>query len=170
MSPPLDAFARQLIRQKARQLKDRLEDPAMGVEDLESRLQYTLLRRAPRYDPDKARWTTFVALVLDHEVADILQQASGPDRRPTVNCSSLYEPEESAYLPWDDQCRDTLRLEVQELLKQLPPEDRDFCHQIMASESVSEQARTMGRSRQAIYRRLRKLRELPEVQKLQYEF
>jgi RNA polymerase sigma-70 factor (ECF subfamily) len=69
----LDEYAVKLIRHKARQLVGRAGFVEADRHDLEQDMAVDLLRRLPRFDPRLAKRETFIARIVEHRVATILE-------------------------------------------------------------------------------------------------
>ena len=81
----IDEYAVQLIRYKARQLVGRVGFTESDRDDLEQELMLDLLRRLPKYNPDRAQRNTFIARVVEHKIATIIRIAeSRHARRPPL--------------------------------------------------------------------------------------
>jgi len=74
-------FVRLLIDVKARQLVRRPEFRGMDWRDLAQDLFADLWARAPKYDPSRALFTTFLFRVLERECADLIERAQAQKRR-----------------------------------------------------------------------------------------
>ena len=143
----IDEYAVQLIKYKARQLVGRVGFTESDRNDLEQELMLDLLRRLPKYNPDRAQRNTFIARVVEHKIATIIesQKASMRDYR-LCRCSlnDRFEDEEGGSIErmetidQEDYLRRTGRLsrtadelraltiDVRRAMEQLPPINK-FC-------------------------------------------
>lgn len=178
----IDKYAVQIIQHKARQLVGRVGFTESDREDLEQELMLDLLSRLPRYNPDRAQRNTFIARVVEHKVATIIEarQAGLRDYR-LCRCSlnDRLEDEEGGCvergetIDEEDYLRRTGRLsrpaaELRDLsidlckvLEQTSPELRELCGRL-ETDTVSEVSRATGIPRGTIYESLKKLRTIFE--------
>ena len=70
---PLDNYALQLIRRKARKLIKKNCFSRSDLEDIEQELTLAVLERWDRYDPAKMQPHSFVTMVVDHKAIDLLR-------------------------------------------------------------------------------------------------
>ena len=163
-----DCYADKLIRYKARQLVGKAGFTEDDRADLEQELALDLLQRLRHFDPQKAQRTTFMARVVEHRMATLLEARFAQCRDWRRNQASLNEPiddQEDAEdwlnrLPanpniWRDM---ELRFDVQRLLANLPDEHRALCEQLK-EHSMAETARNLGLPRSTLYGRLGLIRE-----------
>ena len=93
----IDPYAAGLIRFKARQLVGQAGFTASDRDDLEQELILDLLRRLPKYDPKRAQRNTFIARVVEHKVATLIeaQRAGIRDyRRCRCSLNDRFEDED----------------------------------------------------------------------------
>ena len=69
----IDEYAVRIIKYKARQLVGRVGFTESDREDLEQEMILDLLQRLPKYDPARAQRNTFIARVVDHKIATIIE-------------------------------------------------------------------------------------------------
>ena len=69
----IDPYAAGLIRFKARQLVGKAGFTASDREDIEQELILDLLRRLPKYNPKRAQRNTFIARVVEHRLASLIE-------------------------------------------------------------------------------------------------
>lgn len=178
----IDEYAVQLIRYKSGQLAGKAGFRVSDRDDLEQELVFDLWRRLPRYDPARARRNTFIARVVEHKIASLIEAQKAAmrdyrrcrwsldDRIEDADGRSL-EREET--IDQDDymlrtgtrsrpaeELRD-LAIDVAALLETLPPELRELCQRLEA-ETVSEISRATGVPRGTLYESIRKLRKICE--------
>ena len=178
----IDAYAVQLIKYKARQLVGKAGFTWADRDDLEQELTLDLLRRLPKYNPERAQRNTFIARVVEHKIASLIDAQKAGIRDYRRCCCSLNDPfeeddgylverldrlDQEAYLlrtgaqarPAEE--RAALALDVATVLEQLPPELRQLCQRLQA-ETVSEIARDLGVPRGTLYDSIKKLRKIFE--------
>lgn len=176
----LNDYALQVVRCKAMQLVGKAGYRQNDLEDIKQELIVHLLERLPRFDPAKASYNTFVARVVERKISNLLRdrQAEMRDHRREV-CSlneeidtGEEEPKQRlATLDQDEQDirtgkyrrpaaeRGDLRLDVQQVLADLPPDLRRAA-QLLQSLPVAQVAREMGVPHATFYdRHLKRLRE-----------
>ena len=178
----IDGYAVGLIKYKARQLIRQAGFTASDRDDLEQELILDLLRRRPKYNPKRAQFNTFIARVVEHRVASLIeaQKAGIRDyRRCPFSLNDRFEDaegrsvermetidQEDYLLRTGAQSRPSdelsaLALDVAAVLEALPPELRELCRRLKA-ESVTEISRDTGVPRGTIYESIKKLREIFE--------
>jgi DNA-directed RNA polymerase specialized sigma24 family protein len=157
--PPCDAIARALIRSKARQLVGTAGLMRQDRPDLEQALAAALLARQDQFDAARGRWPSFVRVVIDHAVADLLR-ARRAKKRPPPGLPSLEAlPDEQREQPagGGEEHRD-LALDTAEAVARLPPELRELAGLILEEGTVAGAARRLGVARGSLARPLRQLR------------
>ena len=182
----IDPYAVQLIKYKARQLVGQAGFTVSDRDDLEQELVLDLLRRLPKYDPERAQLNTFIARVVEHRVASLIEaqkagirdyrrcRCSLNDRFADENGRSVERAEtldqEDYLLRTGAQSRPSdelsaLTIDVAVVLETLPPELRELCRRLEA-ETVTEISRDTGVPRGTIYESIKKLREIFEDARL----
>ena len=178
----IDAYAVWLIRYKARQLVGQAGFTASDRDDLEQELILDLLGRLPKYDPRRARRNTFIARVVEHRIATLIEarKAGIRDyRRCRCSLNDRFEDEEgrsverSETLDQEDYLLRTgaqsrpseelsaLAIDMAAVFEGLPSGLRDLCRRL-GTETVTEISRDTGIPRGTIYESIRKLREIFE--------
>ena len=178
----IDPYAAGLIRFKARQLVGQAGFTASDREDIEQELILDLLRRLPKYDPKRAQRNTFIARVVEHRVATLIeaQKAGIRDyRRCRCSLNECFEDEdgrsvervdtfdqEDYLLRTGGQSRSSeelsaLAIDVAAVLERLPRELRNLCWRLK-TETVTEISRDTCVPRGTIYESIKKLREIFE--------
>jgi len=76
----MDAYAAGAVRFKAGQLVGKAGFTQSDREDLQQELALDLLRRSRKYDPKRARRSTFTACLVEHRAATILAERMAPTR------------------------------------------------------------------------------------------
>ena len=96
----IDPYAAGLIRFKARQLVGQAGFTASDREDIEQELILDLLRRLPKYNPKRAQLNTFIARVVEHRVATLIEaQKAGIRDYRRCRCSLNDVETEKVVLP-----------------------------------------------------------------------
>ncbi len=85
----LDRFERWLIHEKAKRLIGKAGLRKGDLEDLEQDLALDVLERLRSFDPSRAKRHTFVAMVVEHGVAAILERRTAAKRDPRREGCSL---------------------------------------------------------------------------------
>lgn len=161
-----DIFTCQFVDQRARELAGRGRAVGWDAADIRNELLLNLWRRQWNYDPRKGRWTTFVRLVTDHHIADLLVKWRRRQRVPQRSMEPMALASDI-----DDRCHDRrfgrrrpgcrsafeLRQDVAAVLDRLPTADVQLCQQLKLH-PIAEVARRLGCSRTTIYQRIRRIR------------
>lgn len=178
----IDAYAVRIIRHKARQLIGHAGFTKSDRDDIEQEMVIDLLRRLPKFDPERAQLNTFIARIVEHKVATLIEAQEAAVRDHRCCACSLNENlegedgetlERVEIVDQDDYLLRTGRisiptLEAQEtsidletFLARLPPELRTLCKRLQ-TETVAEIVRDTGTPRSTIYEAFKKLRRLLE--------
>ncbi len=178
----VDEYAVRLIKYKARQLVGRVGFTESDREDLEQEMLLDLLRRLPKFNPKRAQRNTFIARVVEHKIATIIesQKAGMRDyRRCRCSLNDRFDDEEGGSvermetIDQEDYLRRTgklarpawelrdLSLDVQKTIEKLPPELRELCKRL-DTDTVTEISRDTGTPRGTIYESIKKLRAIFE--------
>ena len=178
----IDEYAVRIIKYKARQLVGRVGFTESDREDLEQEMILDLLQRLPKYDPDRAQRNTFIARVVEHKIATIIEaRKAGLRDYRLCNCSlnDRLEDEEGGSvermetIDQEDYLRRTgrlsrpaselrdLSLDVRKAIEKLPPELRELCRRL-DTDTVTEISRDTGIPRGTIYESIKKLRAIFE--------
>ena len=181
--PQLDDYAIQLIKHKARQLVGRAGYTEDDRPDIEGDLTLDLLRRLPRFDPARASRNTFIARVVEHGVARLIERREAPmrdARRCTASLNDRIEDDEGksvergdlidqdTYLksighptmPLADQIAQ--RVDLERVRATLTPEMRDLWERRAEGQTFTEISRETGIPRGTLYERMKQLRKLVE--------
>lgn len=169
------AVARRTADYYARRLVRTLGLPASEVDDLAQDLLLEVLIRATRYREDRAKWITFVDLVVRHE-ADVLAERQLRRRRHMVaSIEDLVRTEHDGTVPIAEVLSDDdgmpalwgaitdpfaaveLALDVERFVAGLPDDLRRLCR-LLQGEPVTEAQRRSGLSPASFYRELNELR------------
>ena len=178
----VDAYAIEIIRFKARQLVGQAGFTVADRDDLEQELILDLLRRLPKYDPQRGKLTTFIARVIEHKIANLITAQRARKRDYRRSTCSLNEPlkgeddctvERAETLDQDDyllrvgvepKAGEDLRalaLDVAAVVDSLPPELGELCRRL-GTETISEISRDTGVSHATLYKSIHRLREIFE--------
>lgn len=176
----VDEYAVRIIKFKARQLVGQAGFTDSDRNDLEQEMVIDLLRRLPKFDPSKARRNTFIARIVEHKVATLIEaQTAGVRdyRRYGFSLNERIEYEEgktierSDTISQDDYLRRTgrksttaqetveLAVDLDVFLNKLPPQLRSLCDRL-AAESLTAIATETGVPRSTLYEAVKKLRRL----------
>ena len=174
----IDPYAAKLIRYKARQLVRRSEFSQSDQEDIEQEIVLDLLYRLPRYDPRRAQRNTFIARIIEHKVAalidyrraakrDFLREGASLNRdiadgegRTT---DAIQTVDQETYLrrlgiPFRPQRDEVdLRLDLESALQRLPEDLRSLC-EMLRSMSVQEIATAVGIPRPSVYDAIKRVK------------
>jgi len=93
----IDAYAANLIRNKARLLVGKAGLSESDRPDLEQELMIDLLERMKRYNPAKAKKTTFMARIVERRIASLLEKRFAQRRDCRLCKVSLNEPAASSF-------------------------------------------------------------------------
>lgn len=178
----IDDYAVKIIKYKAKQLVGRYGLTISDREDLEQELILDLLHRLPKFNPDRAQRNTFIARVVEHKVATIIEarKAGMRDyRRCRCSLNDRFENEEGNFIErmegidQEDYLQRTGRLsrstadkrrlamDIRKAVDKLPPELRELCMRL-ATDTVMEISRDTGIPRGTIYESIKKLRAIFE--------
>lgn len=179
----LDEYAVKLIEHKARHLVGRAGYTEDDRPDIEGDLTLDLLRRLPKFDPSRASRNTFIARVVEHGVARLIERREAPmrdARRCTASLNDRIEDDEGksvergelidqdTYLETIGQSampvadRVALRLDLERVLATLTPELRDLWVRRAEGQTFTEISRETGIPRGTLYDRMKELRRLAE--------
>ena len=179
----IDEYAVQIIKFKAKQLVGRVGLTESDREDLEQEMILDLLQRLPKYNPDRAQRNTFIARVVEHKIATIIEaRKAGLRDYRLCNCSlnERLEDEEGGSvermetIDQEDYLRLTgglsrsmaelrdLSIDVRQAIEKLPPELGALCWRL-GIDTVTELSRDTEVPRGTIYESIKKLRAILEV-------
>ncbi len=77
------------VRYHARSLMRHSAIHGVEVEDIEQELMLDYLSRKQAYDPEKAKWSTFVDRILNHKCASLIEAARAQKRGSGISDFSL---------------------------------------------------------------------------------
>ena len=176
----LDAFARRLIRRKARQLACRSGFTRSDRADIEQDLAQKLVLQMEAFDPAAAHWYAFVTTVVERQTATLVRdrRAAKRDRRRVTTLHVLIDgddgPVEFAQTIASDEHlnrtgrwrrsdaeRAELALDLDGVLTALPAKLRDLAVRLR-EQTVSRAARAMNVPRTTLVRQVERLRQCCE--------
>jgi RNA polymerase sigma-70 factor (ECF subfamily) len=160
---PIDPALRDLIRRKAAKLVRNHTVPHAERDDIEHELLLDVLRRLPKFDPDKGDRESHLRTVVEHAVLNLVRSSRAAKRGKgrTTPLDSIPVDEPGLGRPDVDLAGADLVMDIQELLGRLPAELRRIA-ELLQSLSPTETARSLGISRVTVYSRLREIRSLCE--------
>lgn len=173
-----DKFATRFIRNTAKGLVDEGTFPQSDTDDVIQELHLALFEQAANFNPEKARWSTFVKNVVRNtavslrrrqraqrrqgrgEVASLNVLIEGEDGELVELGATVGEEEHRTGLGQDfishtDQVDSSL--DVQDVMGSLPEELREICQRLKYY-TPTEVRRAMGISRTTMQRRMEELR------------
>jgi len=175
--------AENLIRHKARQLVGTYGFTEADREDLEQELRIDLLRRLGKYDPTKAKLSTFTARIVEHRIATIIEarKAAKRDYRgctcslndpfafddgdegelgDTIACETYFQRLSPDSLP--DVTQRDMAIDVADVLAGLTSEQQRLCA-MLREHTVLEISELCGIPRATLYDRIKEIRLVFEV-------
>lgn len=178
LAAALGPYAAEHIRIRAAQLVGRYGLLPADRPDIEHDLALDLLRRLPKFDPHRASHNTFVARVVDHAVATIIerQKAARRDyRRAVISLDSEVQSDDGTTMLFADtlDANSYLRLtsatdpdfleslhfraDLEHAIHGLPSHLQEICH-LLGTESVSEISLQLRIPRGTLYERIGEIR------------
>ena len=174
----IDTYAAKLIRIKARQLVGKAGFTETDRYDLEQELMIDLLQRMRRFNPAKAKKTTFMTRIVERHVATILEARHAQCRDWRLCRDSLNAPRENdkgethelierldskgelgaSERESGEREVSTLRMDIARVLSTLPADLRDLCDRLRES-NMAEIARDLGIPRTTLYDKLTTIRQ-----------
>lgn len=174
----IDTYAADLIRNKSRLLIGKAGLTESDRPDLEQELMIDLLERMKRYNPAKAKKTTFMARIVERRIASLLEMRFAQRRDCRLCKASLNEPAPSSFGEslerGDLMSRDLhssvktsepverktgdMQIDMEAVIASLPEQLRDLCERLRTS-NMMEISRETGICRGTLYYRLSLLRE-----------
>ena len=179
-------YAENLIRFKARKLARTAASPEVDWEDFAQDMRLDLWRRLSKFDPGKATLNTFIARVVEHKIASIIEARKAglrdyrrqrcspndplktPDGKPAERGDMLDQNATllrtgGANRPAGE--RIDLRDDIRTVLAGLPPELRGLCCRLMKGTPTEVQGET-GIPRGTLYEPFETLRRRFEKARL----
>lgn len=174
------------IRSKARQLSRLPQFGSHVQSDIEQEFVLELMERLPKFDPSKSSLTTFSHRIVKNKVASLLEHLNAEKRRcdaiariepsnpEDATANSISEEEidgGTAYSHWTGQHmsveeQEALKSDVDSAEQELTEKQQSICR-LLRKHSVTETSKMLGRSRQAIYREVERVRVVFEKHGLQ---
>ena len=164
---PIDTYAEERIRYRARCLRRAFGLNWHDEEDLRSRFMVRLLQAAGRFDPDKASWRTYLNRVLDREYRHLARElrtrSAHPEWCPArfsemTNGDKPQCEHEFCDEPPPDRRDADLRLDIEAALESMPDLLRSICEELKHF-TPTETARRLEIHRGLIYRLKPHIRE-----------
>ena len=159
MNQFLDNFAMDQIGFHAHRLATTLHLSPEDQEDLKQEMALELIQASQRFDPEKASKETFVVRVLARFSKYATRKHFSQQGNPVGSAESLdpnYDLHKMARP--GGQADVERRLDVEEVISQLPEQLQEICRALMTN-SVSEAAAILGVDKSTIYRKIPKIRE-----------
>jgi len=167
----LDRFAKWFINRKAKQLIGRAGFTKDDLEDLKQDLVLDLLQRRCQFDPQRAKWNTFVVMVVEHRVAAILEYRTAAKRNSRREQCSLndsvsdhegntverHETLDADFLGRGDKKPGDMGVDVQAVIEGLPPSLQVLCAHLQ-KKTPAELARELGVPRMTLYGDIKRLK------------
>lgn len=175
----INKYAVKKVRYEARKLVGRVGLTKWDIEDIEQDLFLDLFERLPKYNQYLAQPNTFIALLVEHKVASIVE-ARKAGRRDYRLCCSINDRIEDEKGEWfkidtieqddylrraDKISRPTAELDISigidQTVEKLSPELRELCSRLV-TQTVTEISRETGTPRGTIYESIKRLRTIFE--------
>lgn len=85
----IDRYVVNQVRYHACKLVRHPNIHSMEIEDIEQELMLDVLSRTQAYDPEKASWRTFVDRIINHKIANLIEEAKAQKRGGGIQEMSL---------------------------------------------------------------------------------
>ena len=178
----ISEYAATVIRCKARQLVGKAGFRKHDIEDIEQEMTLDLLSRLPKFDPDKAAHSTFVARVIERKISKLIRHrrqemrdyrreacslnelVMNGDGETTERACTVDQDEADIHAGRRSRTREDeahLRLDVSLVLSGLPDDLRAVAEHLM-TETVTEAAKSLGVPRTTLYGAIGRLRQIFE--------
>jgi RNA polymerase sigma factor (sigma-70 family) len=149
-------------RHHARWVANQMFDPSTDLADIRQSLLLAALSRIGRFDPERASWSTFVDLVVEHAACDYMRQrhqhrrsAGGSLDDPGVSDAILSRT--VAEGPDPIFARTERALDLERAIDELPEHLRRLCR-LLETEPSSVAQRRCGLSQAEFYRQIAEIR------------
>lgn len=170
----LDKFAANFICTMARSLIGKYGYTKSDLHDIEQELACHLIAKFPKYDPAKARRTTFTADIVSRKLVSMLRHRRALCRKLDGGRTSLSDPMVDAddeisersqtideatirsHTGQDRRSEETLaelRMDLETMIPALPPKLREFC-ELLLRMPMDEVVKHLGISRPTAKRRI----------------
>jgi RNA polymerase sigma-70 factor, ECF subfamily len=180
--PGLNTQTINLIKHKAWGLIGTIGFTASDRDDIEQELAIDVLRRLPRYNPERAQLATFIVRIIDNKIASIIEARKSRFYDFRLHAYSLNEHtqdtegwiiERGDEIDEDDYLQRTgwrchhahdlmnLKADIARILPTLPPELRDLCSRLQ-NQNVTDISAETGVPRYRIYAEIGRIREVFE--------
>ena len=169
----INDYAQTLIHHQARQLVGQAGYTEDDVEELEQEMRLDLLKRLPKFNPQRATYNTFVARLVERRVCNLIRhrtQKIRDYRREECSLNEVVEPSghdnkkvELVETITQDEYdlrsgrynrpaaqRLDLQVDVSIVLAKLPPDLQELA-ELLKSMSITEAARKLGIPRSKLY-------------------
>ena len=179
----LSDYAAETIRHKARQLIGKVGFTKDDINDLMQEMMLDLLERLPKFDPNKAAHSTFIARVIERKISKLIRhrmQEKRDYRREACSVNETIEDgnggtvERAQTMSQDEhdlrtgkhsrpeEARIDMRLDVSFVISKLPADLKPLAERLM-THSITEVAREIGMPRSTFYETgIARLREIFE--------
>jgi RNA polymerase sigma-70 factor (ECF subfamily) len=170
------------IRFKARQIVGKAGFTESDIDDIAQEMTTDLLSRLPKFDPGKAKESTFVARIIEHKISKLIRhrkQAKRDYRRESCSLGDMLEgpygnpiarsetiDQDKAEIRTGKRHRTYeeeihLRLDVSLVISKLPDDLRPVAEQLM-TKTITEAAKSLGIPRTTLYGMRDRLRSIFE--------
>jgi RNA polymerase sigma-70 factor (ECF subfamily) len=177
----LDVYAVRLIQHKAQQLVGNYGFVKDDRPDIEQDLIVDLLARLPIYDPSRAAPHTFMARVIEHKIASLIEERTAAKRDYRRCTISLNDPvaddeddgeERGDGVDMDSYLRMTggqsmsvadqaaCHVDLARAMKRLSPAQRALCARLAAGQERADIARELGVHRDTVHERIKEIRAI----------
>lgn len=178
----LSDYAKKTIRHKARSLVGRKGFTMDDIDDIEQEMTLDLIERMPKFDPDKAAQSTFIARVIDHKISKILRHRTQEMRdfhRESCSLNDLIEDSDGGVVErihtldregvdlcaggHSRTCNEDaqLRFDVSLVISGLPKDLKALAEHLM-TETFTEASKSLGVPRATLYGARDRLRRIFE--------
>ena len=169
-TPQADEYVARLIQVKAHQLVHKAGFTESDREDIEQELTLHVLEHLHDYDPSRSSRHTFIARVVEHKAADLIDYRTAKMRTPRRVEQSLDETlvdaegaltDRASMMAGNESTPGALRdaaIDLAEVLQQLPPRLRALCKRLPDA-TMQEIADEFGVARRTVYRWIDQIRD-----------
>ena len=179
----IDEYIVKTIKAKAIKLVGSFGFTDSDRRDLQQEMILDLLRRLPKYNPERAQFTTFIARVVNNKVATIIEAQKAGMRDYRLCYCSLNDRLEYDEHGWvermeiidqDDYFQGTgrrsrpvnelhdLSIDVERIMEKLPHDLSDLCERFKAGDTITEISHETGIPRGTLYDRLKRINAIFE--------